>query len=108
MDGKSCLLRLFFFLRSAWISKKRRKWEKNSDSSMEQEDVLMTPHDATEQAYRNGYEAGYKAAKDEMVRCKDCKHQRNWRPMCYCTIWKTVHGMGEDGFCGYGIRKEEK
>lgn len=24
----------------------------------------MTSHNATEQAYRNGYEAGYKAAKD--------------------------------------------
>lgn len=25
----------------------------------------MNPHDVTEQAYRNGYEAGYKAAKAE-------------------------------------------
>lgn len=34
----------------------------------------MNTHDATEQAYRNGYDAGYKAAKAEIVRCKDCKH----------------------------------
>ena len=59
------------------------------------------------QQFKKGYELGYKVAKDEMVRCKDCKHQRNWQSMCYCTIWKTVHGMGEDGFCGYGERKED-
>ena len=67
----------------------------------------MNPHDATEQAYRNGYEAGYNAAKDEIVRCKECKYLEKWRTMCYCKIWRIVHGMGENGFCGYGERKEE-
>ena len=68
----------------------------------------MTSHDATEQAYRNGYDAGYKAAKDEIVRCKDCKHLRNWQSAIYCAVWRIVHGMGENGFCGYAERKEEK
>ena len=44
----------------------------------------------------------------EVVRCKDCKHLRNWHPMLYCAVWRIVHGMGENGFCGYAERKEEK
>ena len=68
----------------------------------------MNPHDATEQAYRNGYDAGYNAAKDEIVICKDCKHHMNLNPMYYCTVWGSVHGLGELGSCSYGERKEEK
>ena len=43
----------------------------------------------------------------EVVRCKDCKYSEKWRTVCYCKIWRIVHDMGEDGFCGYAERKEE-
>lgn len=67
----------------------------------------MNPHDATEQAYRNGYEAGYKAAKDEIVHCKDCIHMSRLTNMLHCAVWAMYHGMGDDGFCSYGERKED-
>lgn len=42
----------------------------------------------------------------EVVRCKDCKHLRSWQPALYCAVWRLVHGMGENGICGYAERKE--
>ena len=60
------------------------------------------------EGYDTGYEAGYQTAKDEIVRCKDCVYLSEcFMPMCYCEVWKTIHGMGKDGFCGYGKRKED-
>lgn len=70
----------------------------------------MNPHDAIEQAYRNGYEAGYQAAKDEIVRCKDCRHYIG------CGIYdgKSVHACSymrimklPYDFCSCGERKED-
>lgn len=41
-----------------------------------------------------------------VVRCKDCKHMS---PMSncirYCEAWGGVNGMGDDGFCNYGERR---
>ena len=36
----------------------------------------MDKHTATELAYKNGYAAGYKDAKSEIVCCKNCKYSR--------------------------------
>lgn len=71
----------------------------------------MNEHDATEQAYRNGYDAGYKAAKDEIVRCKDCKDYRK-NPYglsddMICMCWSDFLPTEPDDFCSYGERKEE-
>lgn len=68
----------------------------------------MNEHDATEQAYCNGYEAGCAAANAQIVRCKDCKHMSRLINMVHCDAWERFNGMGEDGFCNYGERKEEK
>jgi hypothetical protein len=80
----------------------------------------MNPHDATEQAYRNGYGAGYKAAKDEIVLCKDCKHTRktNEREKTYLCedvlICENCEAFDEgwnpvwkEHFCSCGERKED-
>lgn len=73
----------------------------------------MNPHDATEQAYRNGYDTGYKAAKAEIVRCKDCKHYKNesypYRPNAHmmCTCWNDYLPTEPDDFCSSGERKED-
>ena len=44
----------------------------------------------------------------EAVRCKDCKHMElamgNLR---WCNAWDGINGMGDDGFCNYGERKEK-
>ena len=42
------------------------------------------------------------------VRCKDCKHMEkvglnNHR---YCNVWRHINGMGDDGYCNYGERKD--
>lgn len=72
----------------------------------------MNSHDATEQAYRNGYEAGYKAAKDEIVKCKNCVFG-TWKGTFFrCQIFSTGDSFVDpdfdsEDFCSYGYRKEE-
>lgn len=72
----------------------------------------MNTHDATEQAYRNGYEAGYKAAKAEIVRCKDCKHYSpdNKKGLLHspCDRIFAMSICKEDSFCSFGERKEDE
>ena len=69
----------------------------------------MDKYAATEQAYKNGYDKGYADAKEELVRCKDCKYWDTGYRFC------KFHGLdcfgssrfGENGFCSYGERKDK-
>lgn len=44
----------------------------------------------------------------EVVRCKDCKNMivsdKGFR---FCNVWCKINGMGDNGYCNYGERKEE-
>ena len=65
----------------------------------------MKNYDATEAAYKNGYKAGYEAAKKELVRCSDCEHIRTdiiLESVNYCDINK--HVVNADTFCCWGKR----
>ena len=42
----------------------------------------------------------------EVVRCKDCVHMRKKFNSRYCKVWHALNGMGDDGFCNYGERKD--
>ena len=42
----------------------------------------------------------------EVVRCRDCKHMIMRSNMRYCAVWHGPNGMGDDGFCNYGERKD--
>ena len=46
-----------------------------------------------------------------VVRCGECVHQyrRDYGPLAgarFCNVWCMINGMGDDGFCNYGERKE--
>lgn len=42
-----------------------------------------------------------------VVRCKDCKFMTLADGgMRFCIVWHGMTGMGDDGFCSYGERKE--
>ena len=45
----------------------------------------------------------------EVVRCKDCKYMKmtpdNW---LWCNAWCGINGMGDEGFCNYGERKDNE
>ena len=43
----------------------------------------------------------------EVVRCKECKHMEV-TPDClrWCHVWNGINGMGDEGFCNYGERKD--
>ena len=43
----------------------------------------------------------------EVVRCKDCVHMKNQFHARWCNVWCMYNGMGDDGFCNYGERKED-
>lgn len=45
----------------------------------------------------------------EVVRCKDCKHMTKAIGLGtrYCKVWSNFNGMGDEGFCNYGERKEQ-
>ena len=44
---------------------------------------------------------------EEVVRCKDCKHMKIDRNgYRWCLVWTGINGMGDDGFCNYGERKD--
>ena len=43
----------------------------------------------------------------EVVRCKDCKHMKIDRSgYRWCLVWTGINGMGDEGFCNYGERKD--
>lgn len=75
----------------------------------------MNTHNATEQAYHNEYDAGYKAAKDEIVLCKDCKYYKlgkHFEDIRFCyrlPYYAEKGGLNVSGydFCSYGKRKED-
>lgn len=41
-----------------------------------------------------------------VVRCRECKHMIPQSHTRYCTVWHAANGMGDNGFCNYGERKE--
>ena len=43
---------------------------------------------------------------EAVVRCRECKHMIPQSHTRYCTVWNAVNGMGDEGFCNYGERKE--
>lgn len=59
---------------------------------------------------RNQYEKGYRTAKSEIVRCKDCKHYVTNTELLgnVCNRLFTVFPMESDDFCSYGERKDEE
>ena len=44
----------------------------------------------------------------EVVRCKDCVHMKNQFNARFCNIWCMYNGMGDEGFCNYGARKDNE
>ena len=63
----------------------------------------MNIHDATEIAYKNGYQA----ALDSITHCKFCEHHDTIdcsEGMVWCKRICTY--MKEDGFCSFGERKD--
>ena len=43
----------------------------------------------------------------EVVRCKDCKHMEvTLDCLRWCHAWNGINGMGDEGFCNYGERKD--
>ena len=74
----------------------------------------MKTHDATEQAYKNGYSKGFEDGKRgavEVVRCRQCKHWKDGINACtdekkFCEI--GFYMIGKDGFCSFGEKKVAK
>lgn len=64
----------------------------------------MREMDAFEQAYKNGFAAGLKAAEEKIVHCKDCKHSDidPW----WGTIWCGGRTKNAEDFCSQGERME--
>ena len=63
----------------------------------------MNIHDATEIAYKNGYQT----ALDSITHCKFCEHHDTIGcsdGMVWCNRIRTY--MKEDGFCSFGERRE--
>lgn len=42
----------------------------------------------------------------EVVRCKECMHMERNAHFRHCRVWGAINGMGDEGFCNYGERKE--
>ena len=69
----------------------------------------MNEHYAIELAYKNGFAKGYEQGKHDAipVHCGECVHMTNH--YCggrLCKLWGAVNGMGDEGFCNYGERKD--
>ena len=58
----------------------------------------MTVNTATEQAYRNGYEAG---KRDAVVHCKDCI----WENRCEVEDLIRNYSHNEEAYCSDGERR---
>lgn len=61
---------------------------------------------------RNQYEKGYRAAKSEIVHCKDCKYAKKSYVVLgvpdYSCLKTGITCLDADDFCSYGERKDEE
>ena len=64
--------------------------------------------------YDKGHSDGYAKAKEELVRCKDCKYfgeadseEPEYHECKYFSDWETVHYMLENDYCSCAERKDE-
>lgn len=64
----------------------------------------MREMDAFEQAYKNGYAAGMKAAEAKIVRCKDCVYSLKDDAVSFYRCSRTLLFPYDDDFCSYGER----
>lgn len=43
----------------------------------------------------------------EVVRCTECQYMKIKAGLCYCKVWQGYNGMGDEGFCNYGERRND-
>ena len=68
----------------------------------------MREMDAYEQAYKNGYAAGMKAAEEKIVRCRECKHLERYQNANWCEVFDDgYYNPDDDDFCSYGERRSD-
>ena len=73
---------------------------------VDKEELIRALQDDRRQ-YEEGYRDGRLSAKEEIVRCKDCKHCSKNTPDGL--HWCNEHERGslmDDDFCSYGERRE--
>lgn len=69
----------------------------------------MDEHDATETAYKNGYEQGIKDAQKAILICKVCANSDSVSCPTDRVWCKTMSRyMKETGYCSLGKRKENE
>lgn len=72
-------------------------------------DELVRALQYDREQYEKGYRDGYRTAKEEIVRCKDCKHWWKKNEVCThpkcCDSFLAVVEAPPEHFCGYGERK---
>ena len=80
----------------------------------------MTEHDATEQAFKNGYSAGYVAGRrtvlggdvTAVIRCKNCKYARAKGTICIKKVKssgvRSVDSVHPNFYCADGKRRLDK
>ena len=87
------------------------------------EEVLRSLPSAQPKSYREGYQAGYKDAQSEIIRCRECKY---WVPYdwMFSEVWKSKNmedypeneigctyadmSMSAMDFCSRAERREAK
>ena len=64
-------------------------------------------------AYKAGFADGYRAAKAEQIRCKDCKYYKVYEmfdhtlPLCNRVKTTMADALEEDDYCSRAERREE-
>lgn len=43
-----------------------------------------------------------------VVRCRDCKRVEHTGNARWCKLWRGYNGMGDEGYCNYGERKDHE
>lgn len=72
-------------------------------------DELIRALQYDREQYKKGYRDGYRTAKEEIVRCKDCRMYVENREafVTYCERGLRDIPVRPDDFCSYGERKEK-
>lgn len=79
-------------------------WSANAVYSDVIEGALLELPSAQPKSYREGYQAGFKDAQPEIIRCGECKH---WREDHTCREHSLVSPMMAYEFCSRAERREE-
>lgn len=76
----------------------------NGEQEMKPIELKRRYPNSRDEDITDAFMRGYQSAKDELVRCKDCKKRGAFGEKGFCELY--AQGVPDEHYCSYGERRE--